>query len=250
MITIEYGKENRDVIMLLHGGGLSWWNYREVAEILQDKYHVIIPILNGHAGSDGDFVSIEDNAKKIIAYIDEVYGGRVAMIGGVSLGGQILVEMLTQRSDICRYAVIESALVIPMKLTQLLVKPMMDISYGLIKQEWFSKLQFRSLKIKKELYDDYYRDTCNITKENMTAFLQSNSGYRARKELAKCRAEVYIFVGGKESPKMLRSAEHLYEMMPDSVLRIFKKWHHGEFSINHAAEYADILISILEPEQE
>ena len=41
-----YGKENRDVIILLHGGGLSCWNYREEAETLQNKFHVIIPILD------------------------------------------------------------------------------------------------------------------------------------------------------------------------------------------------------------
>ncbi len=31
MNYVEYGKENSDVIILLHGGGLSWWNYKEVA---------------------------------------------------------------------------------------------------------------------------------------------------------------------------------------------------------------------------
>ena len=147
MVTIEYGKENSDVIMLLHGGGLSWWNYREVAESLQSKYHVILPILDGHAGSDQDFVSIEDSARKIIEYIDEVHSGSVALIGGASLGGQILLEMLARRSDICRFAIIESALVSPMELTRLLVKPMMDMSYGLIKQRWFSRLQFKNSAI-------------------------------------------------------------------------------------------------------
>ena len=59
-----YGKENRDVIILLHGGGLSCWNYREEAETLQNKFHVIIPILDGHTGSDNGFTTIEDNAKE------------------------------------------------------------------------------------------------------------------------------------------------------------------------------------------
>lgn len=30
----EYGNKNNNTIMLLHGGRLSWWNYREVAERL------------------------------------------------------------------------------------------------------------------------------------------------------------------------------------------------------------------------
>lgn len=37
MKYIEYGKENSEVIMMLHGGGLSWWNYRKEAELLCDS---------------------------------------------------------------------------------------------------------------------------------------------------------------------------------------------------------------------
>lgn len=92
------------------------------------------------------------------------------MIGGLSLGGQILVEMLSQRKNICRYAIVESASVIPSKLTYSLIRPTFGTCYGLIKQKWFSKLQFRSLRIKPELFDDYYQDTCGITKQNMIAF--------------------------------------------------------------------------------
>ena len=62
MNFIEYGTQNKEVIILLHGGGLSWWNYREEAELLQEDYHVILPILDGHAGNEKDFVSIKDNA--------------------------------------------------------------------------------------------------------------------------------------------------------------------------------------------
>lgn len=246
MITIEYGKENSEVILLLHGGGLSWWNYREVAEVLQTRYHVIMPILDGHAGSDKDFSSIESNAQDIIKYIDEVLNGSVTLIGGVSLGGQILVEMLSQRNDICKYAVIESTLIIPMKFTHMLVKPMMDMSFGLIKQEWFSKLQFKSLKIKKELYDDYYRDTCKITKENMISILQANASFTVRKELQDSRIKAFIFVGRKERFKMIRSGKCMNKILPNSTLTIMDQRYHGEFSLNHAVEYAGKVMEILE----
>ena len=35
----EFGKENSRIILLLHGGGLSWWNYRDEASLLQSDYH-------------------------------------------------------------------------------------------------------------------------------------------------------------------------------------------------------------------
>ena len=178
-----YGKQNKDVIVLLHGGGLSWWNYREISELLQNDLQIIIPILDGHTGSDKDFTSIKDNADEIISFIDRNFGGSVLLIGGLSLGGQILVEMLSQRKNICRYAIVESASVIPSKLTYSLIRPTFGTCYGLIKQKWFSKLQFRSLRIKPELFDDYYQDTCGITKQNMIAFLQESSMYSMKKLL-------------------------------------------------------------------
>ena len=100
MQYVEYGKENHDTILLLHGGGLSWWNYEEAAKSLQKEYHIILPILDGHAESDRPFTSIENNAMEIIEYIDTHFGGSVLLMGGLSLGGQILLEILSQRSDI------------------------------------------------------------------------------------------------------------------------------------------------------
>ena len=162
MNYIEYGKENSKVIILLHGGGLSWWNYKEVAKILQTDYHVILPILDGHAGSDKPFTTIEDNASEIIEFINSQLGGSVLMIGGLSLGGQILLEILSQCSGICKYAIVESALVIPSKFTYSMIKPAFGSCYGFIRYKWFSKLQFKSLRIKAELFEDYFRDTCGI----------------------------------------------------------------------------------------
>ena len=45
MKYIEYGKHCLDTIILLHGGGLSWWTYEDVANALQNDYHIILPIL-------------------------------------------------------------------------------------------------------------------------------------------------------------------------------------------------------------
>lgn len=245
MKIVEYGKENKDVIILLHGGGLSWWNYRDEAELLQNEFHVILPILDGHSNSDRSFTSIEANALEIIEYVDTYYNGSVLLIGGVSLGAQIVIEILSKRMDICKYSIIESALVIPMKLTNKLVKPMLDMSYGLIKKKWFAKLQFESLKIKKELFDEYYTDTCSITKESMVAFLKANSRYMIHEKIGNTKAKVYIFVGQKEQKSMIDSAYKLNQLIPNSVLEIKEGMYHGEYSLNHAEEYVDSVRSIL-----
>ena len=240
-----YGKQNRDVIILLHGGGLSWWNYREVAERLQNDFQIIIPILDGHAGSDKNFTTIKDNADEIISFIDIHFGGSVLLIGGLSLGGQILLEMLSQRKNICRFAMVESAAVIPSKLIYSLIKPVFGSCYELIRQKWFSKLQFRSLRMKSELFNDYYQDTCSITKQNMIAFLQESSMYSIKKSLGNWAAEIHLYVGEQESKRMLFSARKLRETLKKSYLHILPTMYHGAFSIDNTDLYVKELCAIV-----
>ena len=238
MIVKEYGKSNKDIIMLLHGGGLSWWNYEEVSEILKSDYHVILPILDGHSGSDRDFTSIESNANEIIEYIDNNYNGNVKLIGGLSLGAQILLDILSKRDNICEYAIIESALVCPMKMTNRLIELLINMSYGLINKKWFSKLQFKSLKIKKELFDKYYIDSSNITKNNMISFLEANSNYYL-KNIKTNKSKSIVIVGSKERSIMIKSAKRIHDKLINSELEILSGYYHGDLSINHPNEYAE-----------
>lgn len=246
MKVVEYGKKNSNVIVLLHGGGLSWWNYKEVAEQLDERFHIVMPILNGHSGSAIPFTSIEDNARDIISYIDEKFGGHVLLIGGLSLGGQVLVEMLSQRSSICEFAMIESALVLPMKLTAALIKPAYSICYPLIKKRWFARLQFRALHMKEELFEDYYTDTDKISEKDMTAFLMANSNYRVKDTLADCKAKVLILVGSREQTIMKKSAKIMMDYLSKARLEVLQDYYHGDFSINHSEQYVEKLLWLID----
>ena len=245
MRYVEYGNQNPETIILLHGGGLSWWNYRDVAQLLSDRFHVVLPILDGHADSDAPFTSIDDNAARIIAYIDQHFGGKVLAVGGLSLGGQIAVEMLTQRPAICRFALIESALVKPMKLTRALIKPTFGMSYGLIKQMWFAKMQAAYLGIPKKLFDDYYRDTCKISKEDMIAFLQSNSVYSIKPALRNTQAKVHIVFGSKEQSSIRTSGKLLNHTILGSTMEVLPGYRHGDLSLNHPQAYAQKLLTMI-----
>lgn len=241
----EFGNQNKEVIVLLHAGGFSWWNYRETAEILSSDYRIILPILDGHAGSDADFSTIEENAARIISFIDEHLGGSVLLIGGLSLGGQILLEILSQRRDICRYALIESALAIPSKFAYAMIRPAFGCCYGLIRHRWFAKLQFQSYRIKQELFGDYFRDSKGISEANLIAFLEANALYALKPSLAETAAEVHIFVGGRENRAMHKSAGVIHKALPGSELQVLRGLVHGEFSMNCAEEYAETVMRIV-----
>ena len=216
---IEFGQQNPDVVMLLHGGGLSWWNYREVATLLAERYHVVLPVLDGHTDSDAHFTTIEDNGARLISYIDTHFGGQILAIGGLSLGGQVTVE-----------------------LTHALIGPTFGMSYGLIKQKWFAKLQADYLGIPKALFNDYYRDTCKISKADMVAFMKANSIYTIKRSLSETKAKVKIVAGSREQKSIRDSAVLLNREIPGSSLEILPGMRHGDLSINHPQDYARMLI--------
>lgn len=245
MKVVEFGQENQDVIVLLHGGGLSWWQYQAQMDLLCENYHVVLPILHGHAGSDADFTSIEDNAKRLLDYIDKTYGGSVFLIAGLSLGGQILLEMLALRKNICQYAIVESAAIIPDKLTAGLVAPLFSMSFPLIKKKWFAKMQFCYLGIRADLFEHYYGDTVKLSKQNLIAFTKASSLYQVKKNLKNSLARVRIIVGEKETKKMHASARYLHDLLPDSRLEIKAGLAHGQYAINQPDLYVKELFESL-----
>ncbi len=117
--------------------------------------------------------------------------------------------------------------------------------YGLIKHRWFSKLQFKSLRIKQELFEEYFQDTCDISKSNMIAFLEANALYSIKSSIADCSAKTYVFVGEKESKAMQKSARIIQEKLQESLLQVLPNMYHGEFSINHAEDYAGKISEII-----
>lgn len=245
MQTVQFGSENSEVMIFLHGGGLSWWCFKEEAMRLKDRYHVILPILDGHSGSDRAFTGIEDNAEEIIGYIDKHFGGKVLLIGGLSLGAQILLEILSKRSDICRFAVIESALAFPLKTENRFIRPAVKMSYGLVSKRWFSKLQAASLRIPKEFFEDYYKDSCAVSEKDLTAVLEANTSYSLKDSLSRFCANALILFGGRERGAIKSSARIIEKTLPHSSSELLTGLYHGEFSLGRPDEYVKLVEKLI-----
>jgi pimeloyl-ACP methyl ester carboxylesterase len=110
----EFGDKENQHIMLIHGGGNSWWNYLRQAKALSKEYHVILPTLDGHGEEyNTEYVSTIDSAQKLISYINQNCNGQLFLLCGVSLGGQIVIEMLSLKADISQKAIIDGSICYP-----------------------------------------------------------------------------------------------------------------------------------------
>ena len=240
----EYGRKDDDTIILLHGAGLSWWNYRRAAELLASRFHVILPVLDGHDGSDRPFISIRAAAEEIIDFIDTCCGGSVLAIGGLSLGGQILLEIAAMRNRISRFFIFESALAIPMRFSAAFIPLSVSLSYPFIKLRWFSEMQARTLGIPADMFEEYYASSIQISKGSLSRILRENAVFVPDPAIKDINA--LIIAGSGERRIMLRSARKLNEMIEGSRIRILPGYKHGELSLRHPEEYAALLVKMID----
>lgn len=246
MLFKEFGDRNRPVIILLHGGGLSWWSLQKQIEVLQTKYYVVTPIIDGH-GEDCStvFTSIEKAADKVIDYIKKNHNGRVYAICGLSIGAQIVVEVLSRDGNISENAVVESALLYPLKISAALAVPTYNLFFGLIKKRWYAKLQAKALNIPGLLFENYYNDSIEITKETLINLTKSNGSYALPTGISNTAARTLILVGEKELPIMKKSAVLLNTKIKGSKIQIIEKSRHGEISLAKTEKYLEILQQFL-----
>ena len=96
MKYFEYGTENQELLVILHGGGTSYRGAEPSARLLGERYHVILVAYDGFNPSEPEteFKSPMDEAKRLGDYIVEHYGGRIDILYGISYGCRILMEVL------------------------------------------------------------------------------------------------------------------------------------------------------------
>lgn len=244
MIFKETANQQMPTIILLHGGGLSFWSWQSVIEQLQFEFHVVTPIIDGHGeNGDEDFKSIQDSAGKLINYIDTNCNGKVFAVGGLSIGAQIITEVLSQRADISKYSVIESALVYPIKGTAAITVPAYQLFYGLVKKRWFSKLQAKTLCVPADMFEQYYQDSLKISQQSLINLTLSNGNYNLKSSVGETKSKVLIIVGENEIGIMRKSAQRLHEAIKDSELYIAPAMKHGQMSLVYPNKYVELIKS-------
>ena len=205
---------------------------------------MITAVIDGHGDDYNEtFISIEDCARKLIEYINEHHAGRIFALCGLSLGAQIVLEALSQKADVTQNAIIESALVLPMRSVELLANPSYTLFYRLIKQRWFSKAQAKELLIPENMFEDYFCNVRKMSKHSLVNIAKSNAAYSIKNTLNKAECSALILVGSKEKSMMLNSAEKIHSVLKSSEMCILSNMKHGEFSICNPKQYTNLFLS-------
>ena len=104
MKTIEFGKENESIIVMLHGANFVHSFGRQYS--LADRFHIIVPHIMGF-GEEAERVFDAEVCTNEIADFIAGFNRKVLLVG-FSLGAQLAYKLISEHSELFYSAVIIS----------------------------------------------------------------------------------------------------------------------------------------------
>ncbi len=90
-------KRSKTAIVFLHGGGFSGWMWENIIGHLPDYFCLAITLPGHGLSAKEEWVSIEDTARQVGEIIDNELEGMDVHIVGLSLGGHVALQLLSDR---------------------------------------------------------------------------------------------------------------------------------------------------------
>ncbi|XID94164.1 alpha/beta fold hydrolase [Paenibacillaceae bacterium WGS1546] len=223
----ENGNNNAPLILFLHGGGVSGWMWEQQMRDFA-AYRCLAPDLPGHGSKHADVgFSIQRSAEEYIRLLEENANGQKIIVVGFSLGAQVLIQMLSMKPNLIDCAIINSALVKPMKIAKRWIGPTIKMSHPLVKIRWFSKLQARTLYIPEKDFERYYEESCRMKQETLARVMEENMSFEIPPGFREATGSILVTVGAKEKAVMKKSAAEIVQANPNCRGAIIPNIGHG-----------------------
>ncbi|MRR30936.1 alpha/beta hydrolase, partial [bacterium] len=232
---VESGDPAGQPVVLIHGGAGGVWTWNETVKYLQN-YHCIMPELPEHGGSqaNGKF-SIVETAKEIIAGIRREIPEGAAHIVGLSVGGQIGLEILAQAPEVVMTAIISGALVIPVPGYRLGIfsATMMKLIYKIGIHPWKNNDVWIRLNMKSSAgmpdssFAQFKHNFQSLTLSGWTNAMSEYYRYRTPAGLELANVPVLLVAGAHELVEAIPTNRVLRRILPNNrsvILGKNQKW--------------------------
>lgn len=227
----ETGKNNDETIIFLHGGGIAGWMWDKQVESFQD-HHCIIPDLPEHGKSiEVKPFTMQSAADMIIDIIKNQSLNGKAHLVGISLGAQIIVQILSTAPEVVNHAIISGTLVhsIPHTKTFLKLLNYLIKAYEPVKDtNFFIKANMRTYNMPKSLFKEFKESTRLIKPDSLNRILKENMLFKMPSGLEKAEVPVLVMTGEKDYKIIKESARDLINVLPNSegamALKVGHMW--------------------------
>jgi pimeloyl-ACP methyl ester carboxylesterase len=197
--------------------------WKDVAAILADDFHVLVPDLPEQGGSSEVYPFSHSFAADCLCELIDAFAHHgKAHVVGLSEGAQVTVELLAKHPQVVDHAVVSSAILHPMPGGWMYTRPMFRWMYRwfmapLKNNDSWIRLNMRySAGIGDEYFDDFKRSFQELSESGFVNLMYKAMHYRMPPGLEKVTAPVLVATGALEYAQMHQSARDLLAVLPRS----------------------------------
>ena len=104
---------------------------------------------------------------------------------------------------------------------------LLRLSFPLIKNRWFSKLQAKTLNVSEDYFEKYYKESCQMKPDTLVRVLEENMSFEIPKDFSEANGKILVTVGEREKAVMKKSAKDIVETNSNCIGVIIPKIGHG-----------------------
>lgn len=215
----ETNPKNEETILFLHGYSMAGWMWDEQVKTLPN-YHCIVPDLPEHGKSrDIRPFNIKNAAEEVIGIIKKHAHDGKAHLVGMSLGAQVVLQILNMAPDVVDHAFISGAVVNknPSSETFLELLDYLIRIYVPAKNDNLTVGSYiRSYGIPKDLIKKFKESTYLIRFESAENILRESILFNIPPNLENADNSVLVMAGEKDYRVIKEHARDLADILPNS----------------------------------
>ena len=241
MIFHTFGDKKNKTMLLIHGVLTPWQIWQDVINAFCKDYFVIVPALDAHVEElKSDFISVENEAEKIISYIEENCNAKIDVACGLSMGAAIAYKIFEKNRIKINYLVLDGA---PLAHTNKLLIYFMTKSYLSIIHKSKSRnarviKNFKKSFLPEKYLESYLKFADTMSDQSIINIVQSVFSTKIEKTLDFTNTKI-LFLHGTKANEMLsiKAAKKLKKLYPNMVVKVFKSYAHAELAIYHSEKW-------------
>lgn len=223
MYLEEYGKENKEIIVMLHGANFvhSFQKQYELAE----EYHLIIPHLMGFGKATDQVFHTDEQIEELLTYLS-AFDQKVLLVG-FSLGAQLAYKLLAEHPELFTAGILVSPWLDKREDMLQFVRKQNVKQYKLFKKKGICNLVGRMNGLSGEQRREFVEQMQKVQLETILNAVDNGITLDSVKGFETVSIPVYALAGGKEQEDVKESIKRLADCNSHCKYEIWERAAHN-----------------------
>ncbi len=236
MTIHEFGKDNKEVILLIHPSLVLWDYFEYVIPLLESRYHLIVPAVPGYDEEEpGDFTSVERIASDLADQLKDRGIQEIACMYGCSMGGSIVTRFLADDRIRVKCAVLDGGIT-PYQLPWILTRFIAIRDYLMIMMGKVGGIRVLEKAFSTDEYSEedlkYVEKVLKfISRKTIWRTFDSCNNYKMPEVVRTDCSRIEYWYASSEAKDRKWDIKYIKKIFPETEFRVFENLGHGGMAV-------------------